>query len=414
MIRIGVVGYGHWGPHLARNLATSPGAELAAVCDHSALRLAAARRAHPDVPCTTDASALLADPRIDAVMLATPVGAHFPLAMAALRAGKHVLVEKPMTGNTDEALALIGESERRRLVLMVDHTFVFSPAVRALRELVAAGTLGELSYYDSARLNTGLVRRDLNVLWDLAVHDLAILDHVVPLTPTGVIATGVAPVPGETERVAQLTVLYPAAFVAHVQASWLAPVKTRRILLGGSRALVAYDDLEPVEKLRVHDCEFAIPDGAEDLRYRLTAPWAPPLAPTEPLRAVVDHFVECIAGDGGRSPTAPLASGWCGCSRPPPGRSGRRAVRRARSGGCSGVIPFADLPKQHARLRGELEPAIADVLARGRVRAGSPRGGLRGDRSPRTAAPTTASASARARARCIWRCSPREWARATR
>ena len=300
MIRIGVVGYGHWGPHLARNLALARGAELAMVCDHSPLRLAAARRAHPAVPCTADAAALLADPHIDAVVLATPVATHFPLAMAALRAGKHVLIEKPMTARADDARVLIDESERRRLVLMVDHTFVFSPAVRALRELVTTGAIGEPSYYDSARLNTGLIRRDLNVLWDLAVHDLAILDHVVPLTPSGVIATGVAPARGETERVAQLTVIYPVAFafVAHVQASWLAPVKTRRVLLGGSRALVAYDDLEPLEKVRVHDCEFAVAEGTEDLSYRVAAAWAPALSPTEPLRAVVEHFAECIAGDG--------------------------------------------------------------------------------------------------------------------
>jgi len=307
LIAIGLIGYGYWGPNLARNLAASRGARLAAVCDRSSARLAAARRAHPGVALTTDATALLSDLGVDAVAIATPAATHFSLAMAALHAGKHVLVEKPLAGSAHEAQALVEESERRGLVLMVDHTFVFSPAVGALRDLVTGGALGEPSYYDSARLNTGRIRRDLNVLWDLAVHDLAILDHVVPFAPAGVIATGVAPAPGETECVVQLTVLYPAPFVAHVQASWLSPVKTRRIFIGGSRALVTYDDLEPREKIRVHGCEFPATDGGDDLLYRVAEAWAPPLAPTEPLRAVVDHFEQCIAED-----RRPITDGMAG------------------------------------------------------------------------------------------------------
>jgi predicted dehydrogenase len=308
VIRIAVVGYGYWGPNLSRNIAAARECELAAVCDPSVRRLLLARRDHPATHLTTDWQSLLSDPRIDAVAIATPAATHFNLALAALGAGKHVLVEKPLARTSEQALALVDESERRGLVLMVDHPFVFSPAIRAIHELLATGILGELCYYDSVRINLGLVRRDVNVLWDLAVHDLSILDYLLPTPPVGVLATGVASVPGEPEHVAHLTLRFPSAFIAHVHASWLAPVKTRRLLIGGSQGSVGYDDLAPIEKVKIyrHPLEHGS-DTGEVVQRRLVEVWSPRLEVREPLRGAVEHFVQCIA-DGRR----PITDGTSG------------------------------------------------------------------------------------------------------
>jgi len=297
MIRVAVVGYGYWGPNVARNVAEVPECGLVAVCDPSVRRLVLARRAHPAAHLTTDWQSLLSDPRIDALAIATPAATHFNLALAGLRAGKHVLVEKPLARTSDEVLALVDESERRGLVLMVDHTYVFSPAVRAIHELLAARALGELAYYDSVRINLGVVRRDVNVLWDLAVHDLSILDYLLPTHPTAVSAAGFAPAPGGPEHMAHLTLRFPGAFIAQVHASWLAPVKTRRLLIGGSRASVAYDDLDPVEKVKVYEHTLeASPGAVEPAQRRLERVWSPRLDGREPLRSAVEHFAECVAG----------------------------------------------------------------------------------------------------------------------
>ncbi len=308
MIRVAVVGYGYWGPNLTRNFSKAPGCELTAVCDLSVKRLVQARRAHPGAHLTTDWPRLLADPGVDAVAIATPAATHFDLALGALRAGKHVLVEKPLARTADEALALIEESERRNLVLMVDHTFVFSPSIRAIHELLTSGALGEPCYYDSVRLNLGRVRSDVNVLWDLAAHDLSILDHLLAGPPAGVLATGVARAPGGPEHMAYLTLLFPGAFIAHVHASWLSPVKTRRILIGGSRASVVYDDLEPVDKVKVYEHHLVNGSGRSDaVPHRLGEMSAPRLGTREPLRAAVEHFVECI--DTARRPITDGAAG---------------------------------------------------------------------------------------------------------
>ena len=296
MIRVAVAGYGYWGPKLARNIAEARECELAAICDPRMGRLVLARQAHPGTHLSTDWRALLCDPRIDAVAIATPAAAHFPMAMAALRAGKHVLAEKPLTRTSEQALALIRESEYRGLVLMVDHTFVFSPAVRALRETLAIGVIGEPCYYDAVRTALGVVRRDVNVVWDLAAHDLSILDYLLPVSPVGLQATGAAPEPGKPEQLAYLTLAYPGAFIAHVHVSWRAPTKTRRLLIGGSRGSISYDDLDPVEKVRVY--EHPLEAGAargEAAQRRLAQMWSPRLDPVEPLRVMVEHFAECVA-----------------------------------------------------------------------------------------------------------------------
>ncbi len=305
MIRIGIVGYGYWGPNLVRNFADTKGARLVAVADLRPDRLALVQARFPSVTTTTDALAVIRDPANDAVVIATPVASHFELAMAALRAGKHVLVEKPLASSSEEALALIDEAARRHLVLMVDHTFVYTSAVRKIRDLCVSGELGDIYYYDSVRINLGLFQHDVNVLWDLAVHDLSIMDFVIAARPTAVSATGLAHVAGEPENIAYLTMFFPGQLIAHVHANWLAPVKVRRTLVGGSRRMVVYDDLEASEKIKVYDKGISVNPDTENVYqmlvgYRTGDMWAPQLALAEALQVEAAHFIDCIAN--GRRP----------------------------------------------------------------------------------------------------------------
>jgi len=307
MIGVGVIGYGYWGPNLVRNFADLPEARVAAVCDMRPDRLAEAERRYPGVYATRDAAALIAHPTVDAVVVATPVQHHFDLAMAALRAGKHVLVEKPMTSTADQSMRLIEEASRRRLVLMVDHTFVYTGAVEKMRELTRAGELGEIYYYDSVRINLGLFQHDVNVLWDLAVHDLSIMDDVLDRQPTAVTATGLAHVPGQPQNIAYMTMFFDGRLIAHIHVNWLAPVKVRRTLLGGSRRMIVYDDLEASEKVKVYDRGISVNQSAENVYrmlvgYRTGDMWAPKLAVTEALASEARHFVACVT-DGVRPRT---------------------------------------------------------------------------------------------------------------
>jgi predicted dehydrogenase len=242
---------------------------------------------------------LLADPRVDAIAVATSVSSHFDLAMKALAAGKHVLVEKPLTATSDQACRLIDEAARCKRVLMVDHTFVYTGAVRKIRELAAAGDLGDLHYYDSVRINLGLFQHDVNVIWDLAVHDLAIMDHVLGQTPSAVSAAGMSHVAHAPENVAYLTLFFDTNLIAHIHVNWLAPVKVRRTLIGGSKKMIVYDDLEPSEKVKVYDCGVTVSNDTEHLYrarigYRTGDMWAPRLDSKEALRSEAEHFIRCI------------------------------------------------------------------------------------------------------------------------
>lgn len=299
MISIGVIGYGYWGPNWVRNLAELPDVRLAAVCDLRPERLALVSARYPTVHVTTDVHELLHSPRVDAVVIATPVASHFALAMLALRAGKHVLLEKPLTTTSAEAEALIEEAARRGLTLMVDHTFVYTGAVRKMKELIDAGRLGEIFYYDSVRVNLGLFQHDVNVLWDLAVHDLSIMDYLLDAQAVAVSATGTAHING-LEDMAYLTCFFPGKLIAHLHVNWLAPVKVRRTLIGGAQQMVVYDDLEPSEKVKVYNRGVdttAGPEGVYQMLvgYRTGDMWAPQLDMTEALRGEAAHFVECVA-----------------------------------------------------------------------------------------------------------------------
>jgi len=299
MIGIGVIGYGYWGPNLVRNFAEAPGCTLAAISDVSAARLAEARRRYPFARATERFVDLLADPAVDAVAIATPVSSHFELAMQALQSNKHVLVEKPLASNSAQGAQLIEEAARRGRVLMVDHTFIYTGAVRKIRNMVAEGVLGEIYYYDSVRVNLGLFQHDVNVIWDLAVHDLSILDYLLPAKPVAVSATGISHIPGQPENVAYITLFFSDTKIAHLHVNWLAPVKVRRTLIGGSDKMIVYDDLEPSEKVKVYDKGVTISPQREEVyellvSYRSGDMWAPKLDQMEGLQTEARHFIDCI------------------------------------------------------------------------------------------------------------------------
>lgn len=311
-VRVGVVGYGYWGPNLVRNFAEFPGSIVTHIADRRSDRLELAHRRYRDVVMTTDHRDLLNDPEIEAIVISTPISTHFELALAALQAGKHVLVEKTLTATSQQTERLIEEAERRGLVLMVDHTFVYTGAVQKIKEVVSEQRLGSLYYYDSVRVNLGLFQHDVDVLWDLAVHDLSIMDHVLGEMPTAVAATGIAHVPGKPIHTAYLTCFFDGNVMAHFHVNWLAPVKIRRTLIGGDLQMIVYDDLEPSEKVKIYDRGITVDAQSEAVYelmvgYRVGDMWAPQVSLTEALRVEVQHFVDCV-----RTGRTPITDGHSG------------------------------------------------------------------------------------------------------
>lgn len=314
MIRIGVIGYGYWGPNLVRNCFEAKEAQVACVSDLREDRLALLNNRYPTVKTTRDFRELIEDPSIDAVAIATPVSTHYDLALKALQEGKHVLVEKPLASDTTQVQHLMDVAQKRNLVLMVDHTFVYTGSVRKIRELVETGGLGEIYYYDSVRVNLGLFQHDVNVLWDLAVHDLSIMDYVLPFRPCAVSATGLNHVPGGTENIAYLTLFFEGNLIAHIHANWLAPVKLRRTLIGASRKMIVYDDLDQAEKIKVYDKGITLNNHQNPEKlyqmlvgYRTGDMLAPQIDGTEALRREIDHFLHCI-----RQHEEPITGGSAG------------------------------------------------------------------------------------------------------
>ena len=299
MLKIGVIGHGYWGPNLVRNFMAAPGSSVTAVCDAREERLSQLRKLYPTLKTYNDAHSLIHDTDVDAVVIATPVSSHFDLAMQSLNAGKHVLVEKPIASNSEQACRLIDAAKERRLVLLVDHTFVYTDAVRKMREFISSGALGEVYYYDAVRVNLGLFQHDVNVIWDLAIHDLSIMDYVLPAKPVAVSATGISHVPGQPENVAYITLFFPNTQIAHVHVNWLTPVKVRHTLIGGSEKMILYDDLEPSDKLKVYDKGITVTPGPEAVykmlvSYRSGDMWAPRLDNTEALQTEALHFIDCV------------------------------------------------------------------------------------------------------------------------
>lgn len=312
MIKFGVIGYGYWGPNLVRSMFEVPETSVVAVSDMRWDRLRLVNSRYPSLSVSTDYRTLLDDPEIDAIAIATPVHTHYELALKALQAGKHVLVEKPMTLCSEEARHLMDEADRRNLVLMVDHTFVYTGAVRKIKQVVSSGMLGDIYYYDSTRINLGLFQRDVDVIWDLAVHDLAIMDYVLPCTPCAVAATGINHVRGGTENLAYLTVFFEENVIAHVNVNWLSPVKIRRTLIGGSKQMIVYDDMEPSEKVKIYDKGITVTQGTDTIYkamvdYRSGDMFAPQLDVSEGLKVELQHFAHCV-----ETGATPISGGQAG------------------------------------------------------------------------------------------------------
>jgi predicted dehydrogenase len=310
MIRFGVIGYGYWGPNIVRNIRAVDSAQVVAVCDRSSAALQRAKQLYPEVRVTTDTKDLLTAPDIDAIAVITPVSTHFDLAKRALLNGKHVFVEKPFTATSAQAEELVDLAERKNLRIMVDHTFLFTGSVRKIRQLMDDGTLGKLYYYDSTRVNLGLFQHDVDVIWDLAPHDLSIVDYLIGKPAEAVVATGQAHVNGLTD-VAYMTIYYPDKVIAHINVNWLSPVKVRLALIGGEKKMIVWNDLVGDEKIRVYDkgVNTAPREGVHDLLvgYRSGDMWAPRLENMEALKAELGYFVECI-----ETSTVPFNDGLAG------------------------------------------------------------------------------------------------------
>jgi predicted dehydrogenase len=297
MIRVGVIGYGYWGPNIVRNLHGLDSARVEMVCDRSSAALARARKAYPGIRTVSDPAEILQSPDIDAVAVITPVWTHYELAKLALENGKHVFIEKPFTSTSAQAEELIELAARKNLTIMVDHTFLFTGAVRKIRELTDSGALGDLYYYDSLRINLGLFQHDVSVIWDLAPHDLSIMDHVIKGEPEAVVATGERHLNG-VEDVAFMTIYFPRNVIAHINVNWLSPVKIRTTLIGGQKKMLVWNDLVADEKIRVYDRGVTI-DSGEGIRdllvsYRTGDMWAPQVEQLEALHVEMDYFADCV------------------------------------------------------------------------------------------------------------------------
>ncbi len=313
MISVGLIGYGYWGPNLARNFDETDGVHLAAIADGRADRRDAAGRRHRGIVTCEDAASLIALEDLDAVVIATPLETHYPFAKAAIARGKHVLVEKPFVGSTSHAEELAELAYKHDVRLMVDHTFVYNGAVRRIRSLIDSGDLGELLYLDSVRVNLGLLQQDSNVIWDLATHDLSIMDYLIDARPVAVSADGTAAAGFEHENVAYVTVHFDNGFLAHFHVNWLAPVKMRQMLLGGSQRMVVYDDTDPAEKVRVYDKGVDVDVNDRETRRRILVSYrtgdmhAPTFDRREALSLVAQEFAESIVQH--RPPLTDAAAG---------------------------------------------------------------------------------------------------------
>jgi predicted dehydrogenase len=311
-MKIGVVGLGYWGPNMVRNFLATRGVEGVVCCDMLTRRLENITRLFPAVEVTTSYDEMLLRDDVKAVAIVTPVSTHYPLALKALKAGKHVLIEKPMTARSVEAQELIQVAYERNLILMVDHTFVYTGAVRKMKELISRGDIGDVLYFDSVRVNLGLFQHDASVIWDLAPHDISIMDYLVDQKPISVSAVGIRHFNG-FEDIAYLAVHFAGHLIAHFHVNWISPVKVRKILLGGTKLMVVYDDMEPSEKVRVYDRGVDIKEEESVyktlVQYRTGDMFAPHIDGTEALSRMTGEFVNSI-----QTGKRPIADGEAGLS----------------------------------------------------------------------------------------------------
>ncbi len=300
LVRFGVIGYGYWGPKVIRNLDLLEETQVVAICDKSAASRRKAEKVYSGVLVTEDPNELMRSPEIDAIAVITPVWTHYELAKAALENGKHIFVEKPFTSNSEQARELIALAAEKNLKIMVDHTFLFTAAVQKIKQLVDEGALGKLYYYDSTRVNLGLFQHDVNVIWDLAPHDLAIMDHLIQDSPEAVVATGQSHVNG-LEDIAFITLYFPNKVIAHINVNWMSPVKVRTTLIGGEKKMLVWNDVEPDEKVKVYDkgVNISSREGVYNMlvNYRSGDMWAPRVEQTEALTQELAYFVDCVVND---------------------------------------------------------------------------------------------------------------------
>ncbi len=341
MIRVGVIGCGYWGPNLIRNFARNPQSAVQAVCDmryERAMRVGAEYR----IPSVTDrADVVLNAPDVDLIVIATPSRSHYTLAKKAILAGKHVLVMKPLATRLDEAEELCSLAETQGVLLAVDHTFVFTGAVRKMKELIASNEIGDIYYFDSVRINLGLIQADVNVVWDLAPHDVSIMDFLIGQDPVAVSATGASHGGSPTENIAYVTVRYEGSLIGHVHVNWLAPAKVRRTIVGGSKRMLIYDDMEPSEKVKIYDKGFSVasrpsPENEYQLliSYRAGDMHAPCLDTREGLAVEAENVINAVAGK-----EALIVDGWAGWRVV---RILEAAQRSIEEGGA--FIPVTDVP----------------------------------------------------------------------
>ncbi|MGD9973274.1 MAG: Gfo/Idh/MocA family protein [Desulfatirhabdiaceae bacterium] len=297
MIRMGVIGYGYWGPNIVRNFHNQEKIKVLAVCDGNPAALKRVKKLYPDIRLTADYREITTAVDIDAVGIVTPVSTHFMLAKEALSNGKHVFVEKPMTATSAEAEELVSLAQKNRLIIMVDHTFVFTGAVRKIKQLIEEDILGPLYYYDSTRVNLGLFQHDVNVIWDLAPHDFSIMAYLIPEKPQAIVATGASHLNGLAD-VAYITAYFGDNMIAHLNVNWLSPVKVRTTLLGGEKKMLVWNDLEADEKIKIYDKGVKI-KNAESVysllvSYRSGDMWSPKVEQQEALSLECSYFVDCV------------------------------------------------------------------------------------------------------------------------
>ena len=297
MIRIGVLGYGYWGPNIVRNFHAHEQSKVVLVCDKSMKAGESLRKVYPTIPFTADENEVLNSVNVDAVAVVTPVASHYELAKRALKNGKHVFVEKPFTASSGQAEELIELASRENLKIMVDHTFLFTGAVRKIRQLVDEGALGQLFYYDALRVNLGLFQHDVSVVWDLAPHDLSIMDYIICEKPEAVVAVGESHL-NDVEDIAFISIYFPKRIIAHINVNWLSPVKVRTTLIGGEKKMLVWNDLASDEKIKVYDKGVTISDGKglHDLlvSYRSGDMWSPQVGQVEALAEETAYFLQCI------------------------------------------------------------------------------------------------------------------------
>jgi predicted dehydrogenase len=312
MVKVGIIGYGYWGPNLVRNFISQSNCKIVQIADMNADRLVLVKRVYPGIDTTSDIDEILNNPELDAVVIATPVFTHYQLALKALNNGKHVLIEKPMTSSSAEAVKLHQLAQQKGLTLMVDHTFLYTGAVQKMKNLIDSGTIGKPLYFDSTRINLGLFQPDINVLWDLAPHDLSILLHLIDEKPVSVNATGISHTGNGIENIAYMTVNFNSGFIAHFNCSWSSPVKVRSTLIGGDKKMIFYNDLEPTEKVKIYDSGYKYSADDEKNRilvdYRIGDIFIPKLPTTEALSAVASDFLSSIVNG-----TTPVADSILGC-----------------------------------------------------------------------------------------------------